>query len=105
MARSRRPRHVEHEKNTFFSLLKNTRSEDGGQGRAALQRVHRSEAHRPLTATAAEATARERAGTPIPASILCFQHVNAAATQGYSRRNREQAIFPLAALFSTRLPA
>jgi hypothetical protein len=43
---------------------------------------------RPLTATAAEATARERAGTPIPASILCFQHVNAAATQGYSRSNR-----------------
>ena len=29
----RRPGHVEHEKKTFFSLLKNTRSEDGGQGR------------------------------------------------------------------------
>lgn len=27
---------VEHEKNTFFSLLANTRSEDGSQGRAAL---------------------------------------------------------------------
>jgi hypothetical protein len=44
MAGSRRPGHVEHEKKTFFSLLKNTRSEDGCQGRAALQRVHRSEA-------------------------------------------------------------
>jgi hypothetical protein len=28
----------------FFSLLKNSRSEDGGQGRAVLWRVHRSEA-------------------------------------------------------------
>jgi len=27
---------VEHEKNTFFSSLANTRSEDGGQGRVAL---------------------------------------------------------------------
>jgi hypothetical protein len=35
---------------------------------------------RPLTATAAKATARERAGMPIPASILCFQQVYAAAT-------------------------
>ena len=33
MAGSRRPGHVEHEKKTFFSLLKNTRSEDGSQGR------------------------------------------------------------------------
>jgi len=60
---------------------------------------------RPFTATAAEAIARERAGTPIQASILCFQHVNAAATQGYSPGNREPPIFPLAALFSTRLRA
>jgi len=29
---------VEHEKNTFFSLLANTRSEDGGQGRAHFAR-------------------------------------------------------------------
>jgi hypothetical protein len=60
---------------------------------------------RPLTVTAAEAIARERAGMLVPASILCFQHVNAAATQGYSRRNRDPHIYPLAALFSTRLPA
>ncbi len=33
------------------------------------------------------------------ASILCFQHVDAAATQGYSRSNREPPIFPLAACF------
>jgi hypothetical protein len=30
---------------------------------------------------------------------LCFQHVNAAATQGYSRRNREPPIFLLVACF------
>ncbi|HLH08002.1 MAG TPA: hypothetical protein VKW78_12260 [Terriglobales bacterium] len=35
---------------------------------------------RPLTATAAEATRRQRAGTPVPAPILCFQQVYAAAT-------------------------
>jgi len=35
---------VEHEKKTFFSSLKNSRSEDGGHGRAVLWRVHRSEA-------------------------------------------------------------
>jgi hypothetical protein len=29
---------VEHEKKTFFSLLKNSRSEDGGQGRAHFAR-------------------------------------------------------------------
>ena len=38
MAGSRRPGHVEHEKKTFFSLLKNTRSEDGSQGRAFFAR-------------------------------------------------------------------
>ena len=65
----------------------------------------RATRRRPLTATAAEATARERAGRPVSASILCFQHVNAAATQGYSRSNRQPPVFPLAALFSARLPA
>ena len=38
---------------------------------------------RPLTATAAEATARERAGMPVPPPIFSFQHVDAAATSGY----------------------
>jgi hypothetical protein len=37
-ARSRGPGHGEHEKKTFFSLLENTRSEDGGQGRAHFAR-------------------------------------------------------------------
>jgi len=37
-AGSRGPSHVEHEKKTFFSLLKNTRSEDGSQGRAVCAR-------------------------------------------------------------------
>jgi hypothetical protein len=43
MAGSRRPGHVEHEKNTFFSLLKNTRSGGISQGREAPpQRAERS---------------------------------------------------------------
>ena len=43
-ARSRAP-HVEHEKKTFFSLLKNTRSEDGSQGRTLyVRRAGASEA-------------------------------------------------------------
>jgi len=54
MAASRGPGHVEHEKNTFFSLLENSRSEDGGQGRALFAR--RVSERSPLTATAAEAT-------------------------------------------------
>ena len=66
--------------------------------------VHRSEAQT-LDGHRSGGYARERAGTPVSASILCFQHVNAAATQGYSRSNREPPIFPLAALFSTCLPA
>jgi hypothetical protein len=37
--------------------------------------------------------------------ILCLQHVNAAATQGYSRSNRQPRIFSLAVLFSTCLRA
>jgi hypothetical protein len=45
MAGSCGPGHVEHEKNTFFSLLKNTRSEDGSQGRAiSARRAGASEA-------------------------------------------------------------
>ena len=45
MAGSRRPGHVEHEKKTFFSLLKNTRSEDGSQGRTlCVRRARASEA-------------------------------------------------------------
>jgi hypothetical protein len=54
MVGSRRPGHVEHEKKTFFSLLENSRSEDGSQGRALFAR--RVSERRPLTATAAEAT-------------------------------------------------
>jgi hypothetical protein len=33
-------------------------------------------------------------GGPVPASILCFQHVYAAATQGYRSGNREPPISP-----------
>ena len=64
MAGSRRPGHVEHEKKAFFSLLQNSRSEDGNQGRAALQRVHRSEAET-LDGHRSGGYARERAGMPI----------------------------------------
>jgi hypothetical protein len=35
---------MEHEKKTFFSLLQNSRSEDGGQGRAVFARREASEA-------------------------------------------------------------
>jgi len=59
-AGSRRPGHVEHEKNTFFSLLKNSRSGGGSQGREAPpQRAERSA--EPLRTTGAEAIARQRA--------------------------------------------
>jgi len=67
-------------------------------------RVHRSEAET-LDGHRSGGYARERAGMPISAPILFFQHVDAAATQGYSRRNREPPVIPLAALFSTRLHA
>jgi hypothetical protein len=66
--------------------------------------VHRSEAQT-LDGHRSGGYAAAAALDAIPAPILCFQHVNAAATQGYSRRNRELPIFLLAALFSTRLPA
>jgi len=57
----------------------------------------------PIQEAVFELGAPQRAGMPIPASILCSQQVPATATAGYSRRNREPAIFPLAALFSTCL--
>ena len=60
---------------------------------------------RPLTATAAEGTRRQPRREADSASILCFQHVNAAATHGYSRSNRQPLIFLLADLFSTCLQA
>jgi hypothetical protein len=55
MAGSSGSGHVEHEKKTFFSLLKNTRSEDGSQGRAALC-ASRWRERSPLTDTAAKGT-------------------------------------------------
>jgi hypothetical protein len=61
----------------FFSLLKNSRSEDGGQGRAVLGRVHRS---------AAETLDGHRSG-------------------GYSRGSAPRGSFRLDLLFSTRLRA
>lgn len=36
---------------------------------------------------------------PIPASILCFQHVDAAATQGYRAVTANRPFCPLAACF------
>ena len=71
--RSRGPGHVEHEKNTFFSSLENSRSEDGGQGRArslpVAQRAKPLDGHR---------------------------------SEGYSREARRDARFHLDALFSSR---
>ncbi len=72
--------HVEHEKKTFFSSLQNSRSEDGGQGRALFAR---REAGLPLDGHRNGGYARQRAGRSVPASILCFQHVDAAATSRY----------------------
>ena len=94
-ARSRGPGHVEHEKKPFFSLLENSRSEDGGQGRAALQRVHRSEAetldgHR---SGGYRASARREAHSP---PILCFQHVYATALQSALRVNERRRAFTFA---------
>ena len=63
-------------------------------------RVHRSEAQT-LDGHRSGGYARERAGTPVSASILCFQHVDAAATAGYSRSNREPPGLPSTALSST----
>jgi hypothetical protein len=94
---------VEHEKKTFFSLLKNTRSEDGSQGRTVF--VRRASERSPLTDTAAEGTRRQPRREADSAPIICFQHVNAAATQGYSCSNRKPPISLLAALFSTCLRA
>jgi hypothetical protein len=71
MAGSLRPGHVEHEKKTFFSLLKNTRSEDGSQGRAALQRVHRSEAET-LDGHRSGGYRAKRAGKPIQSRSFDF---------------------------------
>jgi hypothetical protein len=61
-------------------------------------RVHRSEAQT-LDGHRSEGYARQRAGTPVSASILCLQHVNAAATQGYRAVTANRTIFPLAACF------
>jgi hypothetical protein len=79
----------------FFSSLKNSRSEDGGQGRAALWRVHRSEA-KTLDGDAAEATRAKRAARLIPPRLFLFN----TFTRGNRRLlsgNRKQPIFLLAA--------
>ena len=61
MAGSRRPGHVEHEKKTFFSLLKNTRSGGVSQGRAFFARRAAGGAkRRAFTDAVAEGTARKR---------------------------------------------
>ena len=82
MAGSRRPGHVEHEKNTFF-LIAAKQPQRGWRSRAGVLCPFIEAKQRPLTATAAEATARERAGMPVPPPIFSFQHVDAAATSGY----------------------
>jgi hypothetical protein len=63
---------VEHEKKTFFSLLKNTRSEDGSQGRTLSVR---REAGLPLDGRRSGGYSRRQprreadfASTPLPAT-------------------------------------
>ena len=60
MAGSRRPGHVEHEKKTFFSSLKNTRSGGVSQGRPKGAAPAVGAERRAFTDDAAEGTARER---------------------------------------------
>jgi hypothetical protein len=64
MAGSRGPGHVEHEKKTFFSLLKNTRSGGISQGRASAAAAGGAK-RRAFTDAGAEGTAREREKGPI----------------------------------------
>jgi hypothetical protein len=101
---SRGPGHVEHEKNTFFSSLQNSRSGAVSQGRPKGAAPAVGAKRRAFTDGAAEATARERAGTPVPAPMLCFHHVDAAATSGYRAVTANSPIFLLAADF-TRVDA
>jgi hypothetical protein len=64
MAGSSGPGHVEHEKKTFFSLLKNTRSGGISQGRASAAAAGGAK-RRAFTDAGAEGTAREREKGPI----------------------------------------
>ena len=64
MAGSSRPGHVEHEKKTFFSLLKNTRSGGISQGRVSAAAAGGAK-RRAFTDDGAEGTARERGKGPI----------------------------------------
>ena len=59
MAGSSGPGHVEHEKKTFFSLLKNTRSGGISQGRASAAAAGGAK-RRAFTDDGAKGTARER---------------------------------------------
>jgi hypothetical protein len=92
---------VEHEKNTFFSSLKNSRSEDGGQGRAVLWRVHRSEAE---TLDGHRSEGYSRISAPAR-SIVSRSFLFNTFTRGNRRLlsgNRKQPIFLLAASFHSR---
>ena len=119
MAGSRGSAHVEHEKKTFFSSLKNSRRGAVSQGRPKPGFPHErsvlvwdGEGSRVSGRSEAQSLYGRRSGgyTRVSApgahsaSILCFQHVDAAATQGYSRRNRELPIFPLVACFQHVYP-
>ena len=62
-ARRSRPGHVEHEKKTFFSLLKNTRSGGISQGRVSAAAADEAK-RRAFTDARAEGTARKREKGP-----------------------------------------
>ena len=85
----------------YIFLIAAKQPQRGWRSRAGVLCPFIGAKRRPLTATAAEATARERAGTSVSASVLCSQQVPAIATAGYSRSNREPPISPSTALLPT----
>jgi len=72
------PGHVEHEKNSIF-LIAEKQPQRGWRSRAGALCPSRQRA-KPLDGHRSGGYARERAGMPVPASILSFHHVDAAAT-------------------------
>jgi hypothetical protein len=79
----------------FFSLLENSRSEDGGQGRAVLGRVHRSEAETLDGHRSGGYTREARLRCPFRLGSFFSTRLR-RSNLGYCRRNRAQPIFLLA---------
>ena len=76
---SRGPGRVEHEKNSIFLIIGKQPQRGRRSGARALCAFIEAK-RRPLTAAAAQATRVSASPMPIPAPILSFHHVYAAAT-------------------------